>query len=90
MIIRCSRCCLRYESVSEDLGFCPHCDDARIGIGRSFDEACTDATIRLRRQGQNEVWRVGSHLVYTVDVADRDKPDVNLVHMVTLVSERTL
>ena len=88
MNIRCSRCCLRYESVSED--FCPHCGDVRIGIGRSFDEACADATMRLRRQGQNDVWSVGSHLVYTADVADRDKPDVHLVHMVRLVPEKTL
>ena len=90
MIIRCSRCCLRYESASDDPGVCPHCGDVRIGIGRSFDEACLDATMRLRRQGQNDVWRVGSHLVYTADVFDRDKPDVNLVHMVRLVPERTL
>ena len=90
MIIRCARCCLRYESESEDPGFCPHYGDVRIGIDRSFDEACTDATIRLRRQGKNDVWSVGSHLVYTADVADRDKPDVNLVHMVKLVPERTL
>ena len=87
MIIRCSRCCLRYEVPGP--ADCPHCGDVRIGIGRSFDEACTDATMRLRRQGQNDVWSVGSHLVYTADVADRDKPDVNLVHMVKLVPERT-
>ena len=87
MIIPCARCCLRYESVSEDPGFCPYCGDVCIGIGRTFDEACLDATLRLRRQGQNDVWSVGSHRVYTADVADRDTPDVNLVHRVKLVAE---
>ena len=94
-IIRCARCCLRYESQGSAKTSCPHCGDVHIGIGRSFDEACVDAVMRLRLEGKNDVWRVQSHLIYTADVADRDSPDVNLrvallVHMVRLCQEPSL
>jgi hypothetical protein len=88
--VRCPRCCLRHESSGSVPAACPHCADVHVGIGRSFDEACADAVLRLREQGQNDVWRVLSHLLYTADVADRDAPDVNLVHMVRLGLEPSL
>lgn len=105
LIVRCPRCCLRYESrglVAAVDAACPHCGDVHVGIGRSFDEACTDAVMRLRRQGQNDVWSVRSHCLYTDDVADQNAPDVNLpgvrtigmfpvlVHMVHLCLESSL
>jgi DNA-directed RNA polymerase subunit RPC12/RpoP len=90
VIVRCARCCLRYEryEAREDAA-CPHCGEAYFGIGRTFDEACADAVLRLRLKGMNDVWRVATHLVYTADVAVRDKPDVNLVHMIRLCPEQT-
>lgn len=88
-IARCTRCCLRYETRGTADAWCPHCSDMHFGVDRTFDEACADAAMRLRLKGMNDVWRVAAHLVYTADVADRDKPDVNLVHMVRFSPEQT-
>jgi hypothetical protein len=51
---QCPRCRLRYETPTDTPDFpCPHCGDTKIGVGRSFDEACADAVARLRRISDN-------------------------------------
>lgn len=90
-IVRCKRCCQRYETPAEGSEFpCPHCSAAHIGVGRSLDEACVDAITKLRRLGHNDEWVVSSHRVYTRDVGgDMDFTDDRLVHMVRLRVEQS-
>lgn len=86
-VVRCKRCCRRYETPAERSNFpCPHCSAAHIGVGPSFDAACVDAIGKLRRLGHNSTWIVSLHSVYTRDVGD-DKADDRLVHMVRLQLE---
>ena len=93
-IVECTRCYLRYEEAESTLP-CPHCSDACVGVGNSFDSSCADALKRVgelvssadKVDGQKHVWSVGDHFVHVARIQRDTMIHVVVVHRVRLRRE---